>query len=117
MQEDIFMNKKPFFTMKRTLLALAILAALLIGALLIYNAVNTVPDRADDLTLDEAERIVNEKLAEVPLAGSAISEYIAENTHLAVQEILSREEKKVTLSVKYETLDAKAVYEKEKEAI
>ena len=111
------MNKKPFFTMKRTLLALAILAALLIGALLIYNAVNTVPDRADDLTLDEAERIVNEKLAEVPLAGSAISEYIAENTHLAVQEILSREEKKVTLSVKYETLDAKAVYEKEKEGI
>ena len=111
------MNKKPFWTMKRTLLTAAILAVLLIGTLLVYNAVNTVPDRADGLTREEAEKIVNQEFAEVPLAGAEISEYIAENTHLTVTEILSRKEKKVTLAVSYETLDAKAVYEREKDGI
>ena len=111
------MNKKPFWTMKRTLLALALILTAAICSLFIYNAVNTVPDRADSLSIEEAEKIVNQELAEVPLMNAKISEYIAENTHLTVKEFLSREKKKVTLSVSYETLDAFGVYEREKEEI
>lgn len=111
------MNKKPFWTMKKVLIAAALLLLAAVIALFVYNEVAADPNMADDLTEAQAESFVNQTLQSLPLPSSDTSVYIAENTHLTVKSILSRDYKKAVLLCEYETLDIGHVYEESREEI
>ncbi len=111
------MNKKPFWTMKKVLLSVAVLVLAAVIALFVYNEVAADPDMVEDLTEEQAEAFVNQTLQALPLPSSDTSVYIAENTHLTVKSILSRDYKKAVLLCEYETLDIGSVYQESQDEI
>ena len=111
------MNKKKILT---TIIVTFLVLAALVGALVVYDRQGG-GDRADDITVEDAQALVDETFDSLPLqviAGLQYpNDYIIENSSVTVKELSYGHGKTITLVCEYETIDAFAVYSAHKDEI
>ncbi len=102
------MKKKKF---KGLITFLICVAVAVLTVFLIYGVQKLTNKLSTEITLEEAQAIVDSTVKELPVNVSTGAKYIAENTRVTVNELTYGTDKNIILDCTYETLDIKGAFE------